>query len=96
MERSDVWTAIDNHRRALAHLLEGLSEEEWRRASLCEGWTIRLVADDAPWAAGQGQEVCGPIGALLLLLTSRPAALPQLSGSGAAGLHALLTPSPAA
>jgi uncharacterized protein (TIGR03083 family) len=212
MERSDVWTAIDDHRRALAHLLEGLSEEEWRRASLCEGWTIRqvaahlalqnttwsmmpravpdlgrrgglngaihamacrhaelpievivgeirdrigvwrplptvtfretaidylvhgqditvplgralemppdlavvaadrlwsrsrmfharkrlagyrLVAGDAPWAAGQGQEVCGPISALLLLLTGRPAALPQLSGSGAAGLHALLTP----
>ena len=216
MERSDVWTAIDDHRRALVHLLEGLSEEEWRRASLCEGWTIRqvaahlalqnttwsmmpravpdlvrrgglngaihamacrhaelpievivgeirdrigvwrplpavtfretaidylvhgqdiavplgrslpmppdlavvaadrlwsrsrmfharkrlagyrLVAGDAPWAAGQGQEVCGPISALLLLLTSRPAALPQLSGSGAAGLQALLTPSPAA
>jgi hypothetical protein len=56
----------------------------------------RLVADDAPWAAGQGQEVCGPIGALLLLLTGRPAALPQLSGPGAVGLRELLAPSPAA
>lgn len=56
----------------------------------------RLVADDAPWAAGQGQEVRGPIGALLLLLTGRPAAVPQLSGPGAAAVLEFLTPSPAA
>jgi uncharacterized protein (TIGR03083 family) len=56
----------------------------------------RLVADDIPWAAGQGHEICGPIGALLLLLTGRPAALPQLSGPGAAGLRKLFTPSLAA
>jgi hypothetical protein len=36
----------------------------------------RLVADDAPRAAGQGHEISGPIGAL-----------PQLSGPGAAGLR---------
>jgi uncharacterized protein (TIGR03083 family) len=215
MERSDVWTAIDSHRRALVNLLEGLLEEEWRRPSLCHGWTVRqvaahlalqntswsmmpramldlvrhggmngaihamacrhaqlpvevivgeirdrigvwrplptvtfreaaidylvhgqdiaiplgrslemppglailaadrvwscsrmfharkklagyrLVADDAPWAAGRGDVVSGPIGALLLLLTGRPAALPQLSGPGAAGLGELLSPSPA-
>ncbi len=216
MDRSDVWTAIDDRRRALVHLLEGLSEEEWHRPSLCDGWTVRqvaahlalqnttwsmmpravpslvrhggvngaihamacrhaelpvevitgeirdrigvwrpvptvtfretavdylvhgqdiavplgrtletppdlaivaadrvwsrsrmfharkklagyrLVADDAPWAAGQGHEVSGPIGALLLLLTGRPAALPQLSGPGAADLRELLAPSPVA
>ncbi len=128
MDRSDVWTAIDDRRRALVHLLEGLSEEEWRRPSLCDGWTVRQVAahlalqhttwsmmprvvpdlvrhggmngaihaDDAPWAAGQGHEVSGPIGALLLLLTGRPAALPQLSGPGAADLRELLAPSPVA
>jgi uncharacterized protein (TIGR03083 family) len=213
MERSDVWAAIDGHRRALVRLLEGLSEEEWRQPSLCDLWTVRQVAahlalqnttwstmpravldlvchggmngaihamacrhaelpvevivgeirgrigvwrslptvtfretaidylvhgqdiavplrrtlevppdlavvaadrvwsssrmfharkkltgyrleaDDAPWAAGRGREVHGPIGALLLLLTGRPAALPQLSGPGAAGLRVLLTPS---
>jgi uncharacterized protein (TIGR03083 family) len=213
MERSDAWTAIDDHRRALVRLLEDLSEEEWHRPSLCEGWTVRqvaahlalqnttwpampravldmlrhggmdgaihamacrhaelpvevivgqirdrigvwqplptvtfretaidylvhgqdiavplgrilemppelaavaaarvwsrsrmfharrklagyrLVADDVPWAAGQGQEVCGKIGALLLLLTGRPAALPQLSGPGTAGLRVLLSSS---
>ena len=216
MEHSEVWTAIDNQRRALVHLLEDLSEKEWRQPSLCHGWTVRqvaahlalqnttwsampravldllrhggmngaihamgcrhaelpaqviigeirdrigvwrplpavtfretaidylvhgqdiavplgrtlpmppglavlaadrvwssprmfharkklagyrLVADDAPWAAGQGHEISGPVGALLLLLTGRPAALPRLSGPGAAGLRELLTPSPAA
>src|SRR6266702_2048664 len=202
MDRSDVWTAIDDRRRALVDLLEGLSEAEWRRPSLCDGWTIRqvaahlalqnttwsslprlvtdlvrhggmngaihamacrhaelpvdvivgeirgrvgvwrpmptltfretiidylvhgqdmaiplgrslempvdlaviaadrvwsrsrmfharkklagrrLVATDISWAVGQGREVSGPIAALLLLLTGRPAALPRLSGSG--------------
>jgi uncharacterized protein (TIGR03083 family) len=216
MEQSDAWAAIDDQRRALVHLLEDLSEQEWHRPSLCEGWTVRqvaahlalqnttwpampraaldlirhggmnraihamacrhaelpvevivgeirnrigvwrplpavtfretaidylvhgqdiafplgrtlpmspgltvlaadrvwasrrmfhaskklagyrLVADDAPWAAGQGHEISGPIGALLLLLTGRPAALPQLSGPGAADLRKVRTPSPAA
>jgi uncharacterized protein (TIGR03083 family) len=216
MEPCKVWTAIDDQRRTLVHLLEDLSEKEWRQPSLCDRWTVRqvaahlalqnttwaamprvmlgivrhgsmngaihamacrhaelpveaiigeirdrigvwrplpavtfretaidylvhgqdiavplgralpmppglavlaadrvwasprmfhartklagyrLVAGDAPWAAGQGHEICGPIGALLLLLTGRPAALPQLSGPGAADLRELLTPSPAA
>jgi uncharacterized protein (TIGR03083 family) len=213
MEHGDVWTAIDDQRRALVQLLEDLSEEEWRKASLCDGWTVRqvaahlalqnttwsamprvmldvirhggingaihamacrhaelpvgaiineirdrigvwrplptvtfretaidylvhgqdiavplgrtlpmppglaaiaadrvwvsprmfharkklaryrVVADDAPWAAGQGDEISGPIGALLLLLTGRPAALAQLSGAGVSSLHQLFTPS---
>jgi uncharacterized protein (TIGR03083 family) len=216
MERSDVWAAIDDQRRALVRLLEDLSEEEWRQQSLCAGWTVRqvaahlalqkttwsmlpqvvlnlvshggmngaiqamacrhaelpaevivseirdrigvwrplptvtfretaidylvhgqdiaiplgrtlpiapdlavvaadrawsrsrmfharknlagyrLAADDAPWSVGQGHEISGPIAALLLLLTGRPAALPRLSGPGAAHLRELYAPSPAA
>jgi uncharacterized protein (TIGR03083 family) len=215
MERSEVWTAIDDQRRALVHMLEDLSEEEWRQPSLCEGWTVRqvaahlalqntpwsamprvvldlirhggmngaihgmacrhaelpvevivgeirdrigvwrplpavtfretaidylvhgqdiavplgrtlqmppalaviaadrvwssprmfharkklagyrLMADDASWTAGQGHEIAGPISALLLLLTGRPAALPQLSGPAVTGLRRLLAPSAA-
>jgi len=44
MEPGEAWTAIDDQRRALVHLLEDLSEEEWRQSSLCEGWTVRQVA----------------------------------------------------
>jgi uncharacterized protein (TIGR03083 family) len=51
----------------------------------------RLVATDTTWSAGHGQEVTGPISALLLLLTGRPAALANLSGAGAAALQARLT-----
>jgi uncharacterized protein (TIGR03083 family) len=53
---------------------------------------LRLLATDHPWSAGQGQPVEGPIAAILLLLTGRQVALPQLSGPGAAGLQARLSP----
>jgi uncharacterized protein (TIGR03083 family) len=59
MERSDVWTAIDDHRRALVGLLEDLSEQEWRQQSLCAGWTVRQVAahlalQNTTWSAMPG------------------------------------------
>jgi uncharacterized protein (TIGR03083 family) len=43
----------------------------------------RFVATDADWSAGRGQEVTGPIGAILLLLTGRRAGLDRLAGPGA-------------
>jgi len=46
----------------------------------------QLTATDIDWTRGEGPEVIGPIGALLLLLTGRTAALDQLTGEGA---HAL-------
>ncbi len=45
-----------------------------------------LVATDAPWRAGSGARVEGPMASLLLLLTGRPAALADLSGPGTEGL----------
>jgi len=53
---------------------------------------FRLVADDAWWSAGEGQEVGGLVSALLLLLTGRPAALPLLTGPGTADLRRILAP----
>ena len=47
----------------------------------------RLTATDINWTRGQGPEVVGPIGALLLLLTGRDAALEQLTGAGADDLR---------
>lgn len=48
----------------------------------------RFTATDADWARGQGPEVSGPIGALLLLFTGRSsAALDRLTGEGADALR---------
>lgn len=47
----------------------------------------RLRATDTEWTRGDGPEVTGPVGALLLLLTGRPAALSHLSGEGADALR---------
>ena len=47
----------------------------------------RLTATDITWTRGEGPEVVGPIGALLLLLTGRDAALEQLTGAGADDLR---------
>jgi uncharacterized protein (TIGR03083 family) len=45
---------------------------------------LRLIATDLAWAAGEGPEVRGPGGELLLLLTGRRAALDGLGGPGVA------------
>jgi uncharacterized protein (TIGR03083 family) len=52
-----------------------------------------LVATDVDWVRGSGAEVRGPVGAVLLLLTGRPAALERLVGPGADRLRAA-QPSP--
>jgi uncharacterized protein (TIGR03083 family) len=49
-----------------------------------------LVAVDAPWRAGSGARIEGPMASLLLLLTGRPAALADLTGPGTNGLAATL------
>jgi uncharacterized protein (TIGR03083 family) len=54
----------------------------------------QLRATDVDWSRGQGADITGPIGAILLLLTGRPAALQQLTGEGAAALRATETPPP--
>ena len=45
--------------------------------------SLRLVATDIDWTAGEGSRVEGPVAALLLLLTGRTALLHQLTGPGA-------------
>ena len=47
---------------------------------------FQLVATDAPWRAGVGVRVEGPISALLLLVSGRPAGLADLDGPGATEL----------
>lgn len=52
---------------------------------------LRLVATDIDWSIGEGKVVAGPIQALLLLVSGRPAALPELNGAGTAELAARLS-----
>lgn len=47
---------------------------------------LRLIATDIDWSVGTGEEVRGPISALLLLLSGRHATVPQLTGAGVANL----------
>jgi hypothetical protein len=47
---------------------------------------FELVATDAPWRAGVGVRVEGPMSALLLLVSGRAASLTDLTGPGAADL----------
>ncbi len=51
----------------------------------------QLRATDTDWSRGQGPDVTGPIGAILLLLTGRTAALDQLAGQGADALRDTVT-----
>lgn len=52
----------------------------------------RLSATDIDWSVGEGPEIRGPVLALLLLLTGRPVAIPQLGGEGTTDLVDRLAP----
>ena len=43
---------------------------------------LRFEATDMDWSAGDGELVSGPAEAILLAVTNRPIALPELSGDG--------------
>jgi uncharacterized protein (TIGR03083 family) len=47
---------------------------------------IRLVATDAAWATGQGDEASGPLEALVMVMAGRRAALADLTGPATATL----------
>jgi uncharacterized protein (TIGR03083 family) len=65
-----------------------------RSAKMMAGF--RLTATDMSWSTGDGPTVRGPVAALLLVCCGRLAALPQLSGDGAAELTTRLTAQPTA
>lgn len=44
MDAESSWRVIGQERLSLADLLETLTDVEWNRASLCEGWRIKDVA----------------------------------------------------
>jgi uncharacterized protein (TIGR03083 family) len=55
---------------------------------------FELSATDAPWRVGAGVRVDGPISALLLLVSGRPAGLPDLTGPGVPRLADTFRPGP--
>lgn len=75
--------------RALTYQLRtsvGLGGGKQRAAGL------RLVATDADWSSGDGEEVSGPLVSLLLAVSARHQALADLAGPGVARLAQALTP----
>jgi uncharacterized protein (TIGR03083 family) len=42
---SDVWPVVHAEREALIAFLESLHEEQWEKASLCEGWNVHDVVE---------------------------------------------------
>jgi uncharacterized protein (TIGR03083 family) len=44
MDAEHSWQVIEQHRLAIAGLLDGLSAEQWEAPSLCAGWRVRDVA----------------------------------------------------
>lgn len=48
----------------------------------------RLVATDADWSVGEGEEVTGRLDDLVMLMARRPSVLPRLGGPGAERLRA--------
>src|SRR5665648_168617 len=49
---------------------------------------LSLRATDTRWAPGDGDQVSGPLEALILAMTGRPVTLPALAGTGTAVLAA--------
>lgn len=42
-DAATVWDAVHTERRRLVDDLESLSEDRWRTASLCPGWSVHDV-----------------------------------------------------
>jgi uncharacterized protein (TIGR03083 family) len=65
--------------------------DSWKNSNLLIGAKrriagLRLRATDAEWAHGEGPEVSGPLISLILAMTGRKAAHPDLTGEGLATL----------
>ncbi len=65
--------------------------DSWKNTSLLIGAKrritgLRLRATDASWTHGDGPEASGPLLSLVLAMTGRKGALPDLSGAGVATL----------
>lgn len=73
----DIALALGRERQIPPEAARDAADRVWTMRFPPRPWPLpeaRLVATDIEWARGAGEEVRGPVGALLLLLTGRPAA----------------------
>jgi uncharacterized protein (TIGR03083 family) len=62
----DTFDLLRNERMRLADELAELTDDEWRKPSLCDGWTTHVVAAhlNMPWAVSSPQFILGLVKAL--------------------------------
>ncbi len=80
----DIALALGRERAMPPEAARDAAERVWTMRFPPRPWPLpraRLVATDIDWTRGAGDEIRGPVGALLLLLTGRAdAAAPHLTG----------------
>nr|WP_307025693.1 maleylpyruvate isomerase family mycothiol-dependent enzyme [Streptomyces canus] len=81
----DIALALGRHREMPPAAARDCADRVWTMRFPPRPWPLpkaRLVATDIEWTRGAGEEIRGPISALLLLLTGRTeAAAPRLDGT---------------
>ncbi|WP_369249277.1 maleylpyruvate isomerase family mycothiol-dependent enzyme [Streptomyces sp. R41] len=73
----DIALALGREREMPVEAARDAADRVWTMRFPPRPWPLprgRLVATDVEWTRGEGAEIRGPIAALLLLLTGRPAA----------------------
>ncbi|QEV16646.1 maleylpyruvate isomerase family mycothiol-dependent enzyme [Streptomyces alboniger] len=73
----DIALAVGRDRPMPAHAARDAADRVWTMRFPPRPWPLpeaRLVATDTDWDRGRGEEIRGPVSALLLLLTGRTAA----------------------
>ncbi len=86
----DIRRPLGLHHRSPEAALVAVADS-WKNSNLLIGSKrritgLRLRATDAEWAHGDGPEVTGPLISLVLAMTGRKGALPDLGGEGLATL----------
>jgi uncharacterized protein (TIGR03083 family) len=91
---SDALDPLDRH-RPMPPAAAVAADRVWRRSFPFRARErlrgVRLIATDAPWTAGAGAPVTGPIESLLLVLTGRSDGVCGLSGDGVETLRDRIT-----
>ncbi|MFI6561966.1 maleylpyruvate isomerase family mycothiol-dependent enzyme [Streptomyces sp. NPDC050534] len=86
----DIALALGRTRAMPAEAARDAADRVWTMRVPPRPWPLphaRLVATDIAWTRGTGEEIRGPIAALLLLLTGRPEAAEAWTGRAGADVR---------